>query len=72
MKTFESFLNEGYGPGDKKALLDDLAKSIENLQHSMPQKSVILGTPKVISDTEIEIELNFEIITLKVTKIKAR
>lgn len=69
--TFLEFINEGYSSGDKKALLDDLSKSIEHIRLGDWQKSLI-STSKVISDSEIEIELNFEIITLKITKVRPK
>jgi hypothetical protein len=71
LPNFNDFVNEGYSTGDKKALLDYFANSIYSLQHGMPNKSVIMGA-KVISDTEVEVEMDFEIVTFKITKVKER
>ena len=67
MESFKEFLNEGYSYSDKKALIEDLTKDLKNASLSGNLKKII-GV-NAINNEIIEIEMEFEVIQLKIVKI---
>ncbi len=66
-QTFNEFLTEGYSAADKKILLENVESSIIHLINDNPKYNKILSA-KIVGE-ELKIELEFEEIYLKITKI---
>ena len=70
IKVFEDFVNEGYSSADKRAINDLVVKSIASTSLSGANPKFQILNARVIDDTTIELETEFETVQYKITKIK--
>ena len=68
--VLENFVNEGYSSADKRAINDLVVKSIASTSLSGANPKFQILNARVIDDTTIELETEFETVQYKITKIK--